>query len=363
MTTTTMAVWEGSERWAQHRMPGAHALQLVRLVVRWQVSPSELLEGFDVSEAGLAQPGATLPLRTAVALFDRARTLTQEPGLGFYLGLSKRPSGYGYAGFACMSAESFGQAVDLAIRFAPVLTTAISLRLERHGGLASLVVDEHTDAGSVRDMLLTSALVGLRQVSTDITAGRLKASIDLLIPRPAYYERFASLVPMVRFGQSANRLVFDASALALPLTMSDPAAVCLAGEQCERVLEDRGPEGTLLSCVRRALVGREGFRSLRHVATDLHMSSRTLTRRLADQRTSFSDLVDHERHKKALRLLSTSRLSLDDVSVQLGYSAISNFARAFHRWTGQTPAAYRRQHVQLDRPAYEAANSGRAQHR
>ena len=65
---------------------------------------------------------------------------------------------------------------------------------------------------------------------------------------------------------------------------------------------------------------------------------------LAEQRTSFADLVDQERQKKALRLLSTSHLdlALEEVAAQLGYSTVSNFVRAFHRWTGQTPAAYRR---------------------
>jgi AraC-like DNA-binding protein len=339
-----MAARERGKGSAQHWLAGTYALQLVRLVARWHISPAELLKGLDISELALSAPGATIPLETVIAVWERARTLTGEPGLGFHVGLSQRVTGHGYVGFAAMTAESYGRTLDLAIRYAPLMTTMMSLRLEVQGDLASLIVDEHSDPKSVRDMLLIALLVGLRQVGSDITAAGLRASIDLSIPEPDYYKRFAKLVPGVRFGQPVNRMVFEASGLALPLSMADPEALRLASEQCERALEALGPEAMLVARVRRALVDREGFRSLRQVAAELRLSPRTLMRLLAEQRTSFVDLVDQERQRKAQRLLSSSHLNLalEDVAAQLGYSTASNFVRAFHRWTGQTPAAYRR---------------------
>jgi AraC-like DNA-binding protein len=337
-----MAARERGKGSAQHWSTGAYALQLIRLVARWRVSPAELLKGLDVTETELAEPGATLSLETVLAICERARELTREPGLGFHWGLSQRATAHGYAGFAAMSAESYRQCIDLAIRYSPLVTTMVSLRLEVEGELASLIVDEHSEPTSARDMLLISVLVGLRQMGEDLTAARLKASIDFSIPEPDYYARFAKLVPRLRFGQPANRLVFEASALELPLSMSDPAVLRLVSEQCERALEAVGRETKLVARVRQALLGRDGFRSLRQVAADLQVSPRRLMRMLAEERTSFVDLVDQERQRKALRLLSTSRLALEDVAAQLGYSTVSNFVRAFHRWTGQTPAAYRR---------------------
>jgi AraC-like DNA-binding protein len=342
LVTTPMAAREHGKGRTEHWTSGAYALQLVRLVARWHVSSEEILKGLGVSDTDLAEPGATLRLDTLIALCERARTLTREPGLGFYWGLIVPVTGHGYPGFAAMSAESYGQCLDLAIRYAPLMTTMVSLRLELEDDLASLIVHEHADPASARDMLLICVLVGLRQMGEDLTASRLKASIDMLIPEPDYYTRFAKLVPGVRFGQPVNRMVFPASALDLPLSMADPAALRLVSEQCERELHAVGQETKLVARVRQALLGHEGFRSLRQVAADLQLSPRTLMRMLAEERTSFVDLLDEERQKKALRLLSTSRLTLEDVAAQLGYSTVSNFVRAFHRWTGQTPAAYRR---------------------
>src|SRR5260370_37900108 len=95
----------------------------------WRVAPGDLLHGLGVTEALLTEPGTKLSLDAVMALCARARELTGEPGLGFYMGLSQRATGYGYPGFAALNAESYGQTLDLAIRYTPLLTTMVSLRL------------------------------------------------------------------------------------------------------------------------------------------------------------------------------------------------------------------------------------------
>jgi AraC-like DNA-binding protein len=316
-----------------------------------------MLADFGLTEERLAEPWGSLSVRTTVALLERARKLTGEPGLGFHLGLQKRASGYGYPGFAALSAASYAQALDLAIRFAPLLTTAISLRLLVEAGVASLIVDEHSDAGSARDIALIALLVGLRQVGVDITAGRLNASLEFTIPEPHYYRRFANLVTNIRFGQPLNRMVFDVKALALPLAMSDAAALRLANDQCELALRSLGSRNTLEARVRQALPAGAGFRSMREVAAELKLSPRTLARKLASDGISFTELVDVERRERALRLLRHSDLSVDDLAEQVGYSTASGFCRAFFRWTGRTPAAYRRECEGPEEPLDEAGSA------
>jgi AraC-like DNA-binding protein len=340
MGTTKGADKRALER-PQHWLASAFALHLVHLVERWHVSSAQLLEGLGISESELAEPGAMLPLDTVIALWDRARALTGEPGLGFHLGLSERAIGWGYPGFAAMSAETYGQALE-GIRYTPVVSTMFSLRLEVNGGTASLIAEEHSDPKSVRDMLLGGLLLGLRHVGEDITGGRLEASIDFSIPEPDYYKRFAALVPRVRFAQSVSRLFFPDSSLALPLVMADPIAKRLARDQCEQALQDIGADEVFVAIIRRSLFGSDGFRSQHQVALKLGVTPRNLMRMLAQRGTSFAGLVDDEREKRARRMLFIPGVTIEEVAAQLGYSTASNFVRAFHRWTGQTPAAYRR---------------------
>jgi AraC-like DNA-binding protein len=72
------------------------------------------------------------------------------------------------------------------------------------------------------------------------------------------------------------------------------------------------------------------------------VSPRTLKRKLADLGTGFSELLEEQQRERALMLLRSEQLSLEDVAARVGYSDVANFTRAFRRWTGLTPGAYRR---------------------
>jgi AraC-like DNA-binding protein len=78
------------------------------------------------------------------------------------------------------------------------------------------------------------------------------------------------------------------------------------------------------------------------VAMALSMHRRTLNRRLQEQGTTFQHCLDQVRFEVACQLLATSQVSLDDVAATLGYASVSPFMRTFRRWSGTTPAQWRR---------------------
>ncbi len=331
----------------QHSVPAAYADQLVQLVRPWGVTAAELLSAAGLSEAAAQDPHGRLPIDAFGRLLDRARALTGEPGLGFYLGLQKRISMYGYLGFAAMTAGSLREALEMFVRFTPVLTTSLSLRLSVEGSLASLYVEEHYDMGGVRDIALINLMVGMREIGRALTGQNFDGDhADIALAEPPYLPRFKHLVPNTRWNEPVTRVFFDAALLDLPLAQADRVAVKLAREHCERALDALGYDGDFAERVRRAVSnhdGVNGFPSLDDVAVRLAVSPCTLKRRLAAQGLSFSGLLDCARRDKALLLLESPKLSLDEVAERLGYSTVPNFVRAFHRWTGGTPAAYRRQ--------------------
>jgi AraC-like DNA-binding protein len=327
-----------------HSVPTPYAAQLVRLLARWSVPPHALLGAVGLTEEAVRDPAGRLPLSTWVTLLERARTLTGEPGLGFYLGLQKRLSGYGYLGFAAMSASSLREALDLVTRFSSAVVTSVSLRLRVEGRVAALVVEENVDLGSARDIALISLLLGTRQIGRTLTGNDIHSSLELAIPQPAYFRRFKHLMPDVRFDQPVSQVMFDAAFLDLPLVQADPTARQLMSDQCERLLDALGHQGDFVERVRRAIWrdGGGGVSSLGQVADGMAVSPRTLKRMLAAQGTSFSTLLDRERREKAVFLLEASRVPLEQIAERLGYSTSSNFGRAFHQWTGMAPGAYRR---------------------
>jgi AraC-like DNA-binding protein len=87
--------------------------------------------------------------------------------------------------------------------------------------------------------------------------------------------------------------------------------------------------------------GRVGARQ---VAEALHVSVRSLQRKLADKGTSFAQLLEDTRRELARQYVSNSRLSVGEITYLLGFSDPANFTRAFRRWTGQSPSAFRQTH-------------------
>jgi AraC-like DNA-binding protein len=326
-----------------HTVPAGLLFPLVQAVKPWGVASADLLGPLGLSEEALSQPLIRFPLAVYISVMDRARTLTGEPGIGFAWGLQMKISTFGALGFATMTSATLGDALALAMQLAALGSTAEGLRLIVENGIASIVLDEHADFGPVRDVLAVARLTGLWTIAQAITGRDLQASAEVAFEEPAYYRRFSHLVPTVRFGQPTTRALIPAEALAYPLVMSNPVALRLASEQCARELESLGAGGRFLHGIRGHLFDARGrLRSAPQVAVEAGMSERTLRRRLAENGATFSTIVDRERRDRALVLLRDGSLSLQEVADRLGYSAVQSFDRAFLRWTGVTPAAYRR---------------------
>ena len=259
-----------------------------------------------------------------------------------------RASAHGYLGFAAMTAATLREALETAARFVPTRTNALALSLHVTGSRASVVIEERARFGPARDAILFWIAIGIWQMGTALTGREMEGAMDFAFERPAYFDRFAAFAPEVRFGQPVTQMVFDARYLDLPLTMADPVSRQLAYSELERSLAEMAATAAadVVPRVRKLLLRPDGgILALEDVAKAMGVSARTLKRRLATAGVTYSDLLEEERREMALLLLRTrgpQESSIDAVAERLGYSDPSNFRRAFQRWTGVSPAAYRK---------------------
>lgn len=316
-------------------LPGAYIRDFVELTARWKVDPARLLRGLPVTVESLADPSTRVPLQVCEAIVARGLQLTKEPALGVHLGMQMRVSSHGFLGFAAMTANTVREALELAARFASTRTSALGLALHVEGELASVAIEERTPLpGALREVLVLALVIGIWQLGTQLTGRPLEGSGECAFPRPAFPIPDARL----RFDRPVHRLVFPAAELELPLVTADAAAKRLAAAQLERELASL-EEGALVGRVRAALSERSP--AIEELARSLKMSPRTLKRRLAELGTTYSELRDDQRRQRALLLLDDRSLSISEIAVRLGYTELPNFTRAFKKWTGITPAAYR----------------------
>jgi AraC-like DNA-binding protein len=147
----------------------------------------------------------------------------------------------------------------------------------------------------------------------------------------------------IEFDQPTTRLYIPKSRFALELTLANAqnelASKRICGRQLARMLEQRSIVGHI-----RAYIHQEPGRypHLDEVASHFDISSRTLRRELQKEGTTFQGVADKVRENIAIHYLATTRRPISAIAVELGYDELSNFGRAFKRWTGKTPSDYRK---------------------
>jgi len=158
----------------------------------------------------------------------------------------------------------------------------------------------------------------------------------------AFRAHFAA--PM-HFNRDRNGVAFDASFLERPIASADAILRDLLTSQVRE--KDRAGSGDVakdrIRRVMRTLLA-SGRAGQSEVASAFGMSRRTLARRIEESGTTFRALLDESRFDAARGLLEASSASFGDIASKLGYADATAFARAFRRWSGSSPAAWRRTH-------------------
>ncbi|MAL99666.1 MAG: AraC family transcriptional regulator [Alteromonadaceae bacterium] len=327
---------------SQPTVPGTYVLLLMDVVERWDIPVAELLSAEGLAIEDLLRSGFRLPRASFARLIERAILLTGEPGIGFLMGLQMKVSCHGVIGQAAMVANTLGEALDIAKAYFSVPSSDLQLCLDQEGDRVRLSLterDERYRLGEVGAMFL---LTGFVSMATVLTGNKLKGQGFVRFPKPSYTDRFAHLIfgPLT-FDGGFNGFVFDSSILDYPLVMADPVAARIAREQCKEELGRLGGGRSLVQQVRDLVFDEElGFASMDEVAEKLNVTPRTLQRRLQAEGMVFRELVESIREHHARRLLALRQKSIGQISDLLGYSDVTNFSRAFRRWTGTSPRDY-----------------------
>ncbi len=307
------------------------------------IDRARLLAAIGVEASSLADIDARVPVATLHAAWDfivankgRADGALFAPG--YY-----QPGDYGLVGFVVMTSATFAEALGHFIRFIGLWTDeprfvldGTTVRLEfRHAFADGPGVRISTEAA------FTELVQGARMVSQTHVVPR---AVRIAHPGPRDTSGHRAFFGCnVEFEARAHELEWNPEDLALPLPRGDAQLGAYLRAEATRALERRGDPDAIVERV-RAIVAENLARelpSLDAVAKRLAVGTRTLRRRLADEGTSFRDLVDATRGELAKSYVRDRRIPLSEIAFMLGFSEASAFHRAFRRWTGTTPASWR----------------------
>ncbi|HEU4405421.1 MAG TPA: AraC family transcriptional regulator [Polyangiaceae bacterium] len=292
-------------------------------------------------------PGERIPYETLLETWRAVGLRSNNPTFGLYVAEHfTNASTFGVVGFLARHSETVGEAFDSVARYAAVIKDEKIMHVEARGGEAVLVAGVSLPSPPCSHFGVESSMASYAKVL------RLWTGLPNAAPRrvdfrhaapadPAIYERFFGC--QVNFSQPLDRLVLPAHVLSAPLTTSDPELRSFFRAQADAALGALPPlddtHARLLRALGEALP--RGVPSLGEAARSLGLSARTLQRRLAEQGVSYHDVLDEARRDAALRSLASRRRALREAAEAAGFRDEKAFRRAFRRWTGQAPSAYR----------------------
>ncbi|MBX3601839.1 MAG: AraC family transcriptional regulator [Rubrivivax sp.] len=304
--------------------------------------------GFD--PAWLDDPEARMPLPVEEALWNRAAALSGDPLFGLHAAATVRPGAFDVLDYAVRTAPDLRSALQRLARYNRLVHDLASFALVEDGDRVR--VEHRFEGGGLRPCRQASefTLAALVVVARQISGAPLRllavewahAAPDGVADATAAYAAVFGVVPL--FDRPVSCVTVRAADLQRAVPAADPGLARIVTAHAEQLLAARAPAGdTVAARVRQALAAEmaNGPLTLARVAGALHLSTRSLQRRLDAEGTRFAELVDEVRRELALRYVADRRLALGEVAFLLGYAEPSPFHRAFRRWTGTTPAALR----------------------
>ncbi|MCC1497569.1 AraC family transcriptional regulator [Alcanivorax sp. 1008] len=312
------------------------------------VAEDIVLAGTGLTRAQLQEPGRRMSLAATLQLLRNVRAIDPSPDLGVRLGAPLNIGSHGFLGYAFQSSRNLGEAFDLAVRFLRTRTSLFDIRIERDGKRAALVLEERYDLGDLTQIVADAVITSILAIGQQMFGVMLAHRVTLCLPyaEQQHHQGWRKKTGLnLQFGRAWMQLQFPAALLDMSISTADPTLAALAAARCEEELRQAGESNDIVSRVRdiarRHLTDEN---SLEKVAGELHLTTRTLRRRLQQAGTSYQSLIEQMRRRLAVHYLLHSQRSVDDIAAVLGYSDPSNFARAFRRWTGESPREYRQQH-------------------
>jgi AraC-like DNA-binding protein len=329
----------------------AYPRLLMHLVAERGHDIDHLLQGVGLEMAALEQENARVSAFQYGAMVDAVMRECGDDGLGYALAIRTPPTAYGPLGVAMMSSETLGDALTLALEYLPLLQGGSALNFSQDGDGPFAYIRPHLPIQiqilppALRRFFWEAMMCGIARCAAWLVGSDRMDECELWYDHaePPYFARYSAQLPPTRHDAPYTRLAFPVAMLQRRLPLADKVAHARALAQCVREMELLYSDaGNLADRVRELMHAyTEGYPSAEDVADQLHMSIRTFKRKLAEQGTSFRTLLVEVQYFDAVELLRRRHLSLEQIAVELGYSDPANFTRAFKRWTGLTPSAFR----------------------
>lgn len=312
---------------------------------------SGLLAASSLAEADLADQDNRVPVAAYQALVAAAMEATGDTALLLRHTLESRLETMSVVGQIVHSSASLPHSIEQLNRYLRLMAEVDTLggrdRFELRQDRGEVWIIDHLPVQGPDYIGLEASFARfISEFRRSFPGQTFALEMEVTYPAPPHADEYPDLFRIpVRFGSKRNALRID------PVWVSDETAFepgnayafGVFTRHADALLAELGRSDTIRSRIEEKILPdlHQGSLSMDKVARDLGMSRQTLYRRLKEEGATFAEIHDDLRRRMAVDYLTARKVSVNETAYLLGFSEASSFVRAFRRWTGQSPTAFR----------------------
>jgi AraC-like DNA-binding protein len=286
-----------------------------------------------------------LPVASVVRIFEAAQSHYGDD-IGLIARLGIVPNSFQSLSLAALSAPNFYQALQIMVKYQPYISDAIHYSFQEADNdviFSFELLNEAQENAAIADAVLATTVRTLRFI---MPYKRAVECVYMARPEPnSTREHDTYFKTSIQWGSSSYALKLNKKVLLSPSIHRNADLQASHEHACiDTINQLHGQKftGTVITNIAALLA--YGNVSADDIATELSISTRTLQRRLSEEGSTFSDVLQHVKFIEAKKLLLESNKTISEVTQLLGFSDSGNFSRAFKKWSDLSPQQYRTKH-------------------
>ncbi len=309
-------------------------------------TPAEVrrvLEGSGIDESVGGYQSRGMNLAQYKSLLHNAIAVSGDPAVALQAGSNLAMTTHGALGSAAIASPTLRASLETFAYFARVRNPYSFVSLVTRGRYTEFCIDLDEAFQELTDPALDLMLAAVASGPLKLSGANLsRFHLKLKRPVPKNADIYSKVLSCsISYGESVNAFVFLDEELNRPLRGSNPEEYARSVERCKAIYSILAPQDSFRESIINVFLNQSGrICTLATVADVLHVSTRTLNRRLKSESTSFQVLLDEWLSDEAIKYLAQDKCTVEATAALLGYRDEANFRRAFKRWFGKPPSIY-----------------------
>jgi AraC-like DNA-binding protein len=322
----------------------AYAFAIATALKQAGIDPQEVFDVCELPIPTVTDPMHRLSNDEISRLFAEAVKRTGDPAFGVVVGETLHPGNLHSLGYAMMSSTTLRDFCERLKNYYRIVSQNAIIHTQETGDEFTLITEAPAPNICWETHDAFSTLM-IRFVRFIFDPEFCPNSIDLMRPDPGElrhrYEAYFRCP--ISYGCERIAFRFNSADMDQPLPGASNELSQMHDQTAMEYLK-KLEKSDIVNRVRTIVVGELASHALtkQHVADRMHMSPRSLQMKLAARDTSFQDILDSTRKSLAIAYMEQSKTTITEAAYLLGFSEVSNFTRAFKRWTGKSPREFRR---------------------